>query len=96
MNTTKINGKQITFRARLTVREAKELPRLLKAIEGEDVDSQVAALCQVVEAWDFVGSPSDPASYDDLDIFEEVVPLVMAAIEYINQKSKRTGAELKN
>jgi len=88
-----VNGKRVTFKARLPLKEVRDLPRLLAATTPEDYDTQIAVLVRLIESWDFDGSPSDPKAYDDLDILSEIVPLTRLCVEYINAK---TSGDLKN
>lgn len=70
-----INGKRVTLKRRLPMRDAPRLPALLQACGDGDYRTQTAVLQALVESWEFDGDPSDPASYEALDVFSEFVPL---------------------
>lgn len=88
-----VNGKRVTFKARLPLRESRDMPKLLRASEADDYDSQVRILTKLIESWEFDGNPSDPESYEDLDVFSDLVPITRAAVEYIETK---LGTDVKN
>ena len=84
-----INGKQITFRARLPARDNWDLPELIRAMgqQGESVDMRqaVPVLARVVASWEFDGDPHDPNAYGDLDLFRELIPLVNALATHLQE-----------
>ena len=82
-----VNGKKVTFKAKLPLREARSLPKLLAATAADDYDSQIAVMVILIDSWDYDGDPSDPKSYEDMDILSEIVPLSKLCVEYLSAKS---------
>jgi hypothetical protein len=88
-----INGKRVVLKERLPLREYRGLPAIMVASKGEDYDSQVPVFCRLIDSWEFDGSPSDPASYEELDVISELAPLARAVVDYIERKA---SVDIKN
>lgn len=70
-----IAGKRVTFRERVPLKLGARLPKLAGEIDGEDFSTVVPVLQMLIESWEFEGDPADAASYDELDLFGEMIPL---------------------
>lgn len=80
-----INGKRVKLKERLPLRDGRRLPELMQACTS-DLGTQVPVLVLVVESWEFPGNPADPAAYEDLDIYTEVLPLANWAGEHLRER----------
>ena len=81
-----VAGKTVQFKRRLTLNEQVEIEDRLKATEGGKLADQIALVRLLIESWGFEGDPSDAAAYGDLDIFEELLPVIETAGKYITDK----------
>lgn len=81
-----INGKKVWFKRRLPMKEGASLPALIKACESGSFEDQIAVCSVLIERWEFEGNPADPASYEPLDVFDEIAPLCQAAGRYISER----------
>lgn len=81
-----INGREVRFKERLSLNIAPKLPAMLDKCKEGDLRDQVKVLCLIVESWDFDGDPAKPASYGELDIFTDVMPMATAAGEYLAER----------
>ena len=85
-----INGKQVTFKERLSNREAHTIMVLSTRMAETQADGQLLMsrawdalgydgvirwISTLVESWEFEGDPGDPASYEALNYFTEVLPM---------------------
>lgn len=87
-----INGKRVTFRSRIPLSKAPTLPKMLEAI-GNDLRAVARVGVIVVESWEFDGAPTDPRSYDDLDITTEVLPLAKEMGDYLIRRLDWAGGK---
>ena len=97
-NEAAIAGKRVTFRERFSLRENRDLPRALAACGEEDTEqnNKIAVLSRCIDSWEFPGSPSDAAAYEDLDLFTEFVPLMVALGEYLQARMGNLSTTAKN
>lgn len=58
------------FKTRIPVKEGRDLFKLFGEMTLDDALTVVPLAVKVIESWDFGGDPSDPAAYDDLDLFD--------------------------
>lgn len=86
-NTTAINGKRVTLRERIPLRDGHRIPALLQACADGDLNTQVAVARLVIESWEFPGDPSDAESYQELDTFSEVIPLMTWVAERVQARA---------
>lgn len=87
-----INGKRVTFRSRIPLSKAPTLPKMLEAV-ANDLRAVARVGVIVVESWEFDGSPTDPRSYDDLDIMTEILPLAKELGEYLTRRLEWAGGK---
>ena len=85
-----IAGKVVVFKDRLPAKENWSLVTMMNKLSGGSVDYEptVAVLSRIVASWEFEGDPADPASFDDLDLIREFMPLMNAAGEMLNPPQK--------
>ena len=76
-----INGKTVTLRDKIPVKEGRYIRKTLTAIDDDDLLSQVPLMQFLVESWEFPGDPKDAESYGDLDTIREFIPLSKAIAE---------------
>lgn len=76
---TTSTGLQLQLEGRVTM---KEYRRFVDADSRGDYEAVYAFLAQVVKAWDLELDPTDPASYDELDV-EEYLGVVRAVGEWL-------------
>jgi hypothetical protein len=92
-----INGKAVLLKRRVLGKDAQGLPEMIHTIGdvlGEP--TRLAPLgAALIEAWEFEGSPADPAAYGELDVFDEVFPLAEVLVDYFNVRIARM-AKAKN
>lgn len=70
-----VDGKAVTVKSRITVKEAPQLSALLQKVGGME-STDVIRLCKAsIESWDFDGAPGAQGSYDELDVITELIPL---------------------
>lgn len=86
-----INDKKVVLRDRLPARQGWDVivnkaSVLQKAWNEIDFDDLAALLAVAVESWEFEGDPSDAASYANLDLLSEFVPLVSNLGEWLNAR----------
>jgi len=78
-----VAGKKVTVRTSFRGREFYSLPGLFRnaaaGAEKGDCAAIVPFLTKVVTDWEFAGDPADPAAYEDLDTFQELLPLANQA-----------------
>lgn len=90
-----VNGRQVTLKKRLPLREGQTLPALIhRASSGEgDTAAQIEMGIMLIESWEFPGDPHDPESYQDLDLFDEFFPLRNALAEHVTARLNPDGAK---
>ena len=76
-----VAGKRVVFRRRIPL-------SILDSMEqaGRDMRAAIPMLQTMIESWEWPGDPNDPASYGELDIIEEFMPLVQAASACIQER----------
>ncbi len=84
-----VAGHTVRMRERLPLKIGHRLPALLQACQDQDLNTQVTVLALVIESWDLPGDPTDPAAYEDLDVFTEMVPLATAVGERLLERLNR-------
>jgi hypothetical protein len=92
-----IAGKQVIFRKKLPA--SKWWPLLPKlqlldaanALEVLDWPTVVVMVQGTVESWEFDGSPDDPEVIGALDTFEELLPLLRAISQEIQERAASLG-----
>lgn len=88
-----INGKRVTMRRRLPNKEARQIFKLASEMASitEDTERAVPLAQLLIESWEFAGSPQEAASYEGLDIFDEMIPLAMALGEFVHARMIAAG-----
>lgn len=84
--TFSVAGKNVKLKDRLPLKDGAKLPELASKANSNNLLDIVPVCALLIESWEFPGNPSDTASYDDLDIFTEITPLVKAVSEYISDR----------
>lgn len=87
-----INGKKVTFRQRIPLSRAPNLPKMLEAV-ANDLRAVARVGVVVIESWEFDGPPGNALSYDDLDITTEVLPLAKEMGEYLTRRLDWAGGK---
>ena len=80
-----VAGKQVVLKRRLVGKDAHLLPKLLMDYSG-DTDTIVEMGRIAIESWGFDGNPASKRAYDELDVFDELLPLGKCLIEYITAR----------
>lgn len=88
-----INGKRVLFRARLPLSLGHNIVKLLNQAKSDDLNDHVAAMTVLIESWEFPGDPTKAASYQDMDILSELVPLEVALGVYVGARFEAAGAK---
>ncbi len=82
-----IGGKKVTVRTSFRGKQWWSLPADYraagKAIQSGDYSGVIPFLARVIESWDFEGSPAEPASYEQLDVLSELMPLAGEVIRVV-------------
>ena len=85
-----VAGKRVKFKKRFPAKTHIPLLDLLShmADEGETVPiaKVIDLLPWFVDEWEFDGDPHDPASYGELDVFDELIPLATALSDVLEEK----------
>lgn len=89
-----INGKRVVLRRRVPGRLAKGLDKLARCITDViDDPVTIAPIGQVlIESWEFEGDPGERPAYEDLDYFDEILPLATILIEFYNARVRGQAA----
>jgi hypothetical protein len=92
-----IDGKKVVLKARVPLRDSRNLLKLIgkKATNGMEVDDIPKLGAVLMESWEFPGSPAKAASYEDLDMFDVICPLMILLAQYLEDRMARMGS-LKN
>lgn len=87
-----INGKEVVFRERFPAKEFWDLPAKIVQLHRmrggqEEFDMQLAVplLARVIESWEYEGDPADEASFGELDVLGDLLPLVTAVTDLLNR-----------
>lgn len=83
---TEINGKEVKFKKSIPLRDGHTLRRFLRNQNSDDYNDDIPALRLLIEPCELVASPDDRHGFDDLDVFQELIPLINASAEYIVSK----------
>ncbi len=77
-----VNGTRVVLRDKLSAKANWDLLQKAQTFSGGTAtfEDMVEIVRRYVKEWDFPGDPADPASYEDLDLFKELLPIVNAAI----------------
>jgi len=86
-----INGKRVTLRDKIPARLGWDIVItraniLQKAWHEIDFRDLASLLSVAVESWEFEGDPKDAASYDNLDLLTEFVPLTNQLGQWLNDR----------
>ena len=86
-----VNGKRVVFVDRLGARANWDLMQKFGGagldFASADFDTIVGFIGRFVTEWEFDGDPKDPHSYDDMDLFEEMLPMFTAATGRLSSKA---------
>ena len=87
-----INGKEIVFRERFPAKDCWDLPakivqlhRMRSGQEEFDMKLAVPLLMRVIESWEHESDPADEASYGELDVLGDLLPLVQSVTDLLNR-----------
>ncbi len=87
MSQLTVAGKKVEVRTSFRGKEWWSLPADYRAagraIQSGDYSGVVPFLARVIESWEFEGEPSDPASYEKLDVLTELMPLAGEAVRVV-------------
>lgn len=91
-NERMINGHRVTFRSRVPLSRAPDLPVMLEAV-AKDLRAVARVGAVMIESWEFDGNPAERKSYEDLDITTEILPLARELGEYISRRLDWAGGK---
>lgn len=80
-----VNEKRVKLRERVPLKDAPNLPVILRAID-DDLRNIAKLGVIMIEEWEFDGSPRDRRSYEELDIPSELMPLGRHMGEYLSNR----------
>ena len=83
-----VAGKRVQFKKRFPVRDNLPLLDVLSSMADgtADIKKVIDLLPWFVESWEFDGDPHERASYDDLDLFDELLPMATALSEVLEER----------
>lgn len=83
-----VAGKRVTFKKRFPVRDNLPLLDVLSSMAdgNADIKKVIDLLPWFVESWEFGGDPHARESYDDLDLFDELLPMATALSEVLDER----------
>ncbi len=70
-----VAGKKVVLRERITLGEGYDILGLTARVDNEDFRTTVPVMIKMIESWEFDGDPSESASYDEMDVFTEFLPI---------------------
>ena len=70
-----VAGKKVVLRERITLGEGYDIIGLFSSIDTNDQRTSIPIMVKMIESWEFEGEPDDPASYDQMDVLTEVIPM---------------------
>jgi len=81
-----VKGKKVVLRDKMPAKANWDLfQNFERFASGElDFDRIVDLLSRVVESWELEGDPHDTATYEEMDLFSEMMPLVSALSEIVS------------
>ena len=84
-----INGKKVVLKAKLPAKANWDLIQNFdRFAEGTlEFDKVADLLARIIDTWELEGDPHDPVSYEALDLFSEMMPLMGALGEFVTQKA---------
>lgn len=86
-NTFTVDGQKVTVKATIALKAAPRLPdQITRFAESKNGDDIVRFLTNVLESWDFDGAPTNPSAYQDLDLYEEILPIGEKAVRILNAR----------
>lgn len=94
----RINGKEVVFRKRFPAKDHWDLPQRLSTIaeqanRGElNLKEAVPVFQHTIASWEFDGDPNDADAYGELEMFDELIPLLAVTAEYIGELTDRGEA----
>ena len=88
-----VSGKKVRLKEKLSLKTAPRLPAMLEEA-AKDLRAVARIGVLLVEEWDFDGPPSDPRSWEELDITTEILPLAVRIGEYVNRRLDYAGGKV--
>jgi len=70
-----VAGKKVVLRERISLGDGYDIIGLFTGIDSNDLRTSIPIMSKMIESWEFEGDPSEPASYDKLDVLTEVIPM---------------------
>ena len=70
-----VAGKKVVLRERIILGEGYDIIGLFSSIDSNDLRTSIPIMTKMIESWEFDGEPSDRASYDNLDVLAEFIPM---------------------
>lgn len=93
-----INGKEVVFREKFPAKDFWDLPakivqlaRMRSGQEEFNMEMAVPLLTRLIESWEHEGDPVVEASYGELDILGDILPMVQVATDLLNRMVGRVG-----
>lgn len=84
-----VNGKTVVLRTKLPAKANWDLMKKFENFNPAELEFDEVAdvIKRFVESWELDGDPKDTDSWEDIDMFTELFPIVKAVTEFIGQAS---------
>jgi len=87
-----LNGKTVTYRDKFPAKQSWPLMQLFDGFKGglAGISFEMAAglLAAAVDTWEYEGDPHDLASYENLDLFGEMIPMLEPVTTIITRRAE--------
>ena len=70
-----VANKKVVLRERISLGDGYDIIDLFSSIDSNDLRTSIPIMTKMIESWEFEGEPSDRASYDNLDVLAEFIPM---------------------
>ena len=70
-----VANKKVVLRERISLGDGYDIIGLFSSIDSNDLRTSIPIMTKMIESWEFEGEPSDRASYDNLDVLAEFIPM---------------------
>ena len=88
-----VAGKKVVLREHITLGDGYDIIGLFTSIDANDLRTSIPIRDKIIESWVFEGEPSDPTSYDQMDVLTEVIPMSRRVNAKINAMMSGTEDE---
>lgn len=85
-NIVTVAGKAVHLKGHLPLKVGHRLPAMLQACGDGDLNTVVKVLALVIESWDFDGDPSSPVTYEEMDVYTEIIPLAQQVVQRLTER----------